>query len=200
MVRCFLTLSLSLIMFFSAFDVSAQEEVEISSEHQAAREQSQALNSRVGTILQRLAAPEAQHFLTVYANYAIVSTVKAVRDDVANAVGQCGENNPQMKRDLDSRYEQWRTTVETGLKEADANINNLIIAQGYIPVSEMKAIFSEVDAVRSVNSSRFEKTPVTSSEACEFMMSKMNETEQNMTHMLSITLKSFSNLLQKTQQ
>lgn len=162
--------------------------------------QSKALTGKVGGIMKTLDQKQMFHFMVVYQNYNVVSLVKAVRDDVSDAITACGENNPQMKSDLDARFEAWDENVGGQLEEARANINNMAIAQDYISQNELKGIFAQVDQLRSVNSSNFEKTPVTSPEACEFMMSKMDETETNMGQMLMMTLQSYPDILQKTQE
>ncbi len=158
------------------------------------------LTEKVSGVMQNLTQKEAFHFMTVYANYTLVSTVKAVKDDVANAVQACGENNKSMKSDLDSRYAKWDDSVGSRLIEAEGNINNMAVAQRYISQAELQGIFSQVDKMRAINSSNFEKTPVTSPEACEFMMSKMDETEDSMKQLLQITLQSYPNILEQTQK
>ncbi len=158
------------------------------------------LTETVGGVMQKLDQKEAFHFMVVYANYTVLSTVKAVQVDVADAVRKCGENNSSMKDDLDARFEKWGENLSVPLAEANANINNMALAQNYMSQADMQSLFAKVDRMRSINSSNFEKTPVTSVEACEFMLSKMDETEDSMKQMLQITLQSYPNILEQTQE
>ena len=162
--------------------------------------QNEALQSRVAGLMQTLTADQARHFMVMYANYNIYSMVQAVRADIGRAVEACAENNADMADTLHNKFDTWKKSVGDTMEEADANIQNLALAQTYIPESDLKALFKQVDDVRALNSSRFEKIPVTTPEACEFMLSKMDETQDNMNKMLRATLISYPNMLQKTQE
>ena len=162
--------------------------------------QSDTLKKMVTNLVPTLTRDEAGHFIAMYKNYTMYSMVKAVSADVDNAVEQCSENNKSMAEDLQERFKQWNETIGGTMKESYASINNMAISQAYIPQAELKTMFGLIDEVRSVNSSRFETAPVTTPEACEFMMSKMDETEESMGRLLKETLSSYPNLLKATQQ
>ncbi len=215
MLQRFLTLSfflMSLICFgFSglsyAQDEAPQEQPAQDPESEKddpdnadAKKKSDVLRETVMGKMTALDQSEMKHFMTIYANYNILSTVKAVGDDVKGAVDACATNNPEMADDLNARYDKWKQNVGVKIDESQANIDNMVLAQTYIPQSEIQSIFGQVDEMRAINSSNFEKTPVTTPEACEFMLSKMDETEENMKYMLVLTLKSYPDMLKKTQE
>ena len=162
--------------------------------------QNKALSGKISNLLKNLSQEEATHFMVMYANYNIYSMVKAVSQDVGEAIGKCAENNKEMADDLNRRHGKWESSVGGNMKEAYSNLNNMSLAQTYIPQSEVKMIFDLVDKVRSVNSSRFETVPVTTPEACEFMLSKMDETEESMNAMLQATMVSYPNIMKKIQK
>ncbi len=176
----------------------AQEEAV--QEEDPARVLNKELSASVSGVMKTLDQKEVFHFMVVYANYTVLSTVKAVQKDVSGAIQACGENNPSMKDDLDSRFETWKENVGTPFAEAEANINNMALAQNYISQADLQGLFAKVDKMRSYNSSNFEKTPVTSPEACEFMLSKMDETEGSMQQLLQMTMQSYPNILEQTQE
>ena len=162
--------------------------------------QNETLKGMVSDLVPTLTRDETAHFISMYKNYTIYSMVKAVDKDVENAVSKCADNNKSMADELDSRFEEWEKKIRVTLKEAHANINNMAISQSYVPQSNLKTMFGLIEEIRSVNSSRFETTPVTTPEACEFMISKMDETEESMGRMLKETLSSYPDLLKATQQ
>ena len=143
---------------------------------------------------------QAQHFMVLYSNYSVYSMVKAVRDDVKNAADQCAENNKDMKAELNKKFDEWDASVVPTMEQADKNIQSMALAQSYIPQSELKVIYLLVDQARAENSSRFETTPLTTPEACEFMMSKMDETAKSMNLLLQSTLISYPQMLRKNQR
>ncbi len=186
-----------LVLFFGAFNPAAAQKP---ADSEISNAQNTALKNKISGLMENLSQQEVAHFLVMYANYNIYSMVKAVSEDIGNAVSACAENNAEMADDINRRYDRWMDSVGGTMKEAYANLNNMSLAQTYVPQSEVKMIFGLVDKLRSVNSSRFENVPVTTPEACEFMLSKMDETEDSMNQMLRATLVSYPNLMKKTQK
>lgn len=147
---------------------------------------------KVSAIVESLAEREQKHFMMIYSNYNLIQTVKTVRDDVAAAVEACGEENPDMEEELKARFEDWKGAVEPMIDRASANLNNMVLAQDYLPGGEMKTVFKAIDEAREKTAARLEKVPVTTKEACEYLLSKMDDTQENMIQLLERTLVSFS--------
>ncbi len=181
-------------------ETGEEKPVAEASKDELLKKQTSALRTQVKDTMNNLDVNDAQHFAVMYSNYMIYSAVKAVREDVGGAVDQCSENNPDMAKDINSRYEAWNKNVGDMMEEADSNLNNMALSQTYMSQEEVKTLFGLVDETRRANSSRFETTPVTTPEACEFMLSKMDETEESMKHMLQATLVSYPTLLKKNQK
>ena len=179
-------------------------EAALTDEQQKAKDlmkaQNDALQERLNSVMNTLDQAQLTHFMVMYTNYNMFSVVKAVREDVGGAVGGCAKNNPDMADELNNRFARWEGSVGSSMKEVDDNIKSMSLAQDYISQNDLSAIFGMVDETRALNSSQFEKTPVTTPEACEFMMSKMDETQENMIRLLSGTLQSYPNMLRKTQK
>ncbi len=178
----------------------AEEPAKEASKEELAKAQTNALNSQVKNTMSKLDVDEVQHFGVMYSNYMIYSMVKAVREDVGDAVGKCSENNQDMANALQEKYAAWEKSVGGTLDEANKNIDNMSLAQNYMTQNEVKTLFGLVDETRRVNSSRFETTPLTTPEACEFMISKMDETEESLNHMLQASLISYPTILKKNQR
>ncbi|MCB1839897.1 MAG: hypothetical protein H6858_06605 [Rhodospirillales bacterium] len=159
-----------------------------------------ALNKKYASVMANLDTKEVQHFAVVVVNYNLISTVKAVQDDIQGAVDGCAKNNKQMAETVNSRFGKWKDAVKGPMAEAQANVNNMVLAQSYLSQSEFSNLFGLIEDVRSYNSSRFEKTPVTTPEACEFMLSKMDETQDHMIGMLKATLVSYPSAREKAQE
>lgn len=183
-----------------AEDVASDAGAPVNEADELVKQQAQALRDKVGSVAKSLELKEANHFFVMYTNYNVYSMVKAVREDVRNAVQACTENNKDMASDLESKFGDWDGTVGGALKDSKASIDNMVLAQTYIQESDLNLVFGLVDEVRAHDSSRFETTPVTTPEACEFMMGKMDETKNTMTQLLKGTLLSYPTLIQKNQE
>ena len=162
--------------------------------------QKKALSSKVKDVMHSLEKDELHHFMVIYANYSVYNMVSTVRGDVQKAADACAKNNPDMAEEITSRFSKWDETIGGGLKDARTNIDNLSLAQNYLPKADFEMLFSLVDSTRSATTSSFERIPVTTPEACTYMLSKMDETESSMKGALDQTLISYPNLLKATQE
>jgi hypothetical protein len=143
---------------------------------------------------------DARHFFVMYANYAVINTVKRVERDVTAAAEACIKDNSGMASRVEEKLSGWKKAVSEGMKEAEANIENMSLAQTYLSQNEVKQIFKLVDETNEITDTKFKKVPVSTPEACEYMLGKMDETESTMTSLLSATMKSLPNVIQQSQE
>ena len=148
-------------------------------------------------LVENLEAREKNHLYIIYTNYNMIATVTTVRTDVQNAIVQCSLNNTEMQADLDARFAQWDSAIATVMKEARGNLNNMVLAQDYAPKAKIDELFAAVDTVRSYNNSQIEKIPVTTPEACTYLLNKMDETQETMIQLLRNTLTLYPRTFQK---
>ena len=173
-------------------DIDQQIAVATKEREEAAKE----AYDQIDTLILGLKAREQKHFFMLYGNYNVIETVKDVEKSVGKTIKACGENNPDMKDELDSRFKAWKEAVNPLVKEAEGNFRNMVLAQDYVTEAEMNNIFSYVDKAREKSQSAIEKIPVTTPEGCQYLKSKMEETEQSMTSLLRSTLVSFPKAFQ----
>ncbi|MGB4107878.1 MAG: hypothetical protein WBK55_08800 [Alphaproteobacteria bacterium] len=155
--------------------------------HKKAAEESFRLTKEVA---EKLGPDEQKHFFILYNNYNLISTVKMVKGDVAAAVTACGKENPDMKEGLDARLTEWSGAIDPAVKDADANIENMIIAQEYAKSADIKKVFKSLDKTRKLANAQVEKVPVTTKDACEYLRDKMSDTQTNFVRLLQSTLMS----------
>lgn len=165
-----------------------------------AKQKSDELRQAFASKLGELDKEEITHYMALYGTYNIHSMVKSVRNDIKDAVDGCVENNPDMEEELNGRFQEWDDNIGGTLEESYANMESLALAQNYMTQNEVQTMFKNIDETRDINSSRFETVPVTTPEACEFMLSKMDETEDHMDAVLRATLRSYPNLLRSGQE
>lgn len=136
-----------------------------------------------------------QHFYALYGSYNLIKVVEDVQNQVGNAIGKCIDANPDMKDALKTRHKDWKAAIKPIMEEADANVDNMIIAQDYAKKRELKRILKLNDELRENKAGDVEKYPVTTPEACEYLRVKMDETEANLTELLRSTLVSLPQAL-----
>ena len=141
--------------------------------------------------------PSKRHFTVLYGNYNLITVVEEVEDGIDLAVDACSEANPDMKEALESRFDEWKDAVRPVIKEADAHIGNMILAQDYSKPRKIRKFFKLIDKARKEKSKDVKKMPVTTPEACQSLLEKMNETQGNMTKLLRMTLLSLPQVMQE---
>lgn len=197
---------LLLLLTFAAFDgrhvLAADEPVaeavppveeaapapEESKEQNVIRAETEKINAMLLKLVEKMNEDEKKHFFLGYSNYNLQGTVKMVQNDVANAIEACGKNNPDMKGALEARHKAWSEAIDPMMKESEANLENMIAVQEYASRDDVVAIFKQVDVTREKTQNQIEKIPVTSPEACEYLMNKMDETQDSMINLLRTTL------------
>jgi len=137
-----------------------------------------------------LTPQQIRHFFMVYNNYNIVSTVRMVRENIAEAVKACAAENPDLKSKLNNRFSRWTGAVMPVMSESEANINNMVFAQDYVQPGEIKKIFDLVDKARAHAAAQENKEPATTKEACNYLHDNMDNTQRHMVSMLRGTLAS----------
>lgn len=152
------------------------------------------------SIMEGLNSSQTRHFNILYGNYNLIKVVETIRDDLGNAIDACGEENPDIEEKADTRYDEWTGAVDPVLKEAKANVGNMIVAQDYAQPREIDKFFKLVDKARDQHGQDVEKVPVTTLEACETMVKKMDETQPNMIELLEATLISLPLAIQAERQ
>lgn len=157
------------------------------------------INKLLAEIAEGLDADEQKHFYLVYNNYNLIGTVKMVQGDVGNAIDACSKENPDMEKDLRARYTAWNDVVNPIITEADAHLNNMVFAQEYAKPAKIREVFKGIDGTREIVNKQIEKTPVTTPDACQYLLEKMDDTEKSMAALLRQTLISIPQAFPETQ-
>ncbi len=197
----------ALLLISSAPVWAAEQQPEISPEEiekmEAEAEESKkeagklslALSEEMRAISEELSQVNKRHFFMIYNNHNIIATVQTVKTDVSNAVATCAEKHESLKTPITERYNIWQDAVDTKLEEAQGFINNMMIAQDYIAKSKIETILKKADELRAATAARVKKVPVTTAEACEFLLNKMDDTQETMVTLIDQTLISGANQL-----
>ena len=157
-------------------------------------------NMLLAKLVKDLDEAQRRHLMFTYSNYNLIQTTEAVKTDVEDAVQQCGAENPDMKEALDARFKDWQGALDPVLEEAQSNLDNMVLVQEYAPKKKIREVFKSVDNAREKTDARFEKTPVTTKEACTYLLGKMDDTQDNLTSLLRQTLVSFSQISPKLEE
>ena len=149
---------------------------------------SQKTFSMLRELMNKIDKQEQRHLFMIYNNYNLIEAVKTVQTDISKTITDCSQNNPDMKNRLEKRFALWDSAVTPVLEEAKGHLNNMVIAQSYAKSKDIKAIFTSVDKTRKDTAARLDKVHVTTKDACEFLLGKIDETQDTMISLLKSTL------------
>ncbi|MGH1399029.1 MAG: hypothetical protein ACRBCT_07435 [Alphaproteobacteria bacterium] len=167
----------------------------------AEEDAAQSVRERINTMSADLNDNQKAHFMAVTGSSNLISVVKIVQDDVGNAVKACAKENPDLAGAIKGRHKEWQAALAPILKEAQANVDNMIKVQGYHKASDVRKLLKFMEEKRREKAADIDKVPVTTPEACEYLRNKMDETEDQLSELLRSTLVSLpQNLQQKLQE
>ena len=196
--------ALFVLTVFIPLSVLAQDEAEDAPAHAAQSDEAKSLAMQVREGIEEftkdLNRSEKRHFGVIYGNYNLIKVVERIREDVGNAVDACGDENPDIKEEAETRYKAWTEAIDPVLKDAEANVGNMIVAQEYARPRKFDTFFKLVEKARNAHDKDVEKVPVTTLEACQTMIEKMDDTQENLTELLTDTLVSLPHALEAERQ
>lgn len=203
----FLSLTALAVMMYASFPVSgamAQDSQGQTSAQQAQEEEEPdaatlAYQRTMGALAQNLSKDDLMHFSVLNTEYYMVSTVKLWMKEVNHAIDGCEKNNPSMKSDMEERRDELAKAMEKPLSDAEKNLSNMMLAQTYAKPEDVKAMLAQGDDLREKKSSIFKTMPVTTPEACKYILVKTKEVQDNMIGLLNMSTKLYSKALQNAQ-
>jgi len=183
--RLFFLSIFSMTMMFSAFLIPAYAADDEGADKD---EKSLSVHERIAALTEGFDELSEQHFYALYGSYNMIQVVEGVREQVGDAVEKCVEANPDMKDALNTRFKDWDGALKPIIKDANANVDNMIAVQDYTKPRNIKKLLKHTDKMREDKNKELEKFPVTTPEACEYLRVKMDETQENLTALLQSTL------------
>lgn len=185
-MRLFLCFALALS--FMSVSTAHAKEGRVLSEAEKAAQEAQAVYDKMDEIIDGKGKNIKRHFRMMNTNHNIIETVKIVRTDVGNAIKKCGENNADMKPALKARYKEWNDVIDPVMTESEGHLRNMKKVQNYASVKDIDYVFKGLNKIRKDTNDQIKKIPVTTPEACEFLLEKMDETQDNLKKLLRRTL------------
>lgn len=146
------------------------------------------LHKKIEALTAPLDEVQKSHFMMIYNNHNLLNVVSTIEDDVKNAVDACGENNPDIKQKMRGRYDEWQAVLKPVKREARAHLDNMILVQDYTKSTDVMEVLNISNSVRIETANQFKKVPVSDLKACNYLYTKMTETEDQLLRLLRSTM------------
>lgn len=127
-------------------------------------------------------------FFIMRNKHSVIRTINVVHRDIKNAVKSCGKENPDLKKEMNTRLGEWEDSVFPILKEAEKFMKLELKEQKAFYESDYKHITNLNDKAYNFSESKVEKKPVTTKEACRSLVESMDNTEDKLIGLLQSIL------------
>lgn len=135
-------------------------------------------------LLDSLPKQNEKVFFILRNKHSVIRTIRVVRRDIKNAVKSCGRKNKDLKVSMNRRFKEWENAVLPILKEAEKFLKIELKEQEAFYVGDYHHVMKLNDKAYSFSESKVNKTPVTTKEACEGLLTSMDRTEDSLLSLL----------------
>ena len=144
--------------------------------------------TQIGTMAGELAKSfnkeQALALAQIRNGFGMIRAVHLVEGDVSKAIAECGKANPDMKGDMDARFEKWSANINPLLKKSQSDMDVTLQTAGFPDNEKVKAYLDLIDKAAQYADSQIVKNVVTTPEACGGLLKSMDDTEPTMINLL----------------
>ena len=97
---------------------------------------------------------------------------------------------------MNTRYQDWKNTIEEPMKDLQNQINNMVLVQNYMNAQALQDFLSRVDDLRQRTEAEIIREPVTDKESCDHLHATMSRTKNELAELLTQTRTSIPKMLQ----
>ena len=145
------------------------------------------LEEYTASLLKGLEQHQAQYIYKIRQEFGVIRSVQVIRSDIEKAVKSCGEENPDMKENISTRFNDWNDEILPKLAVADVALKDAIQRQSFRPTVRVTILLDHVQAAFEERDSKINKIPVTTLEACENLMQSLDDTEERLKELMDQT-------------
>lgn len=135
-------------------------------------------------LLATLPTENQKVFFILRNKHSVIRTINIVHRDIKSAVKACGKENPEIKKEMNTRLNEWENSIFPILKEAEKFLKQELKEQQAFYATDYKHVTKLNDEAYKFSESKIEKKPVTSEEACRGLLESMDNTEDKLINLL----------------
>jgi hypothetical protein len=140
------------------------------------------------TLLDNLPRSNKEVFFIFRNKHSVIRSIEIIRDDIGGAVKACGKANPEIKKEIRTRFKDWKNAVLPILKEARKFLKKELKEQEAFHTDDYHYVMKLNDKAYNFSEGQITKIPVTSKKACEGLLKSMDSTEDKLVGLLQSIL------------
>lgn len=141
---------------------------------------------RALALAKKLSDKQSLALAYIKSGYGTIKAVDLVEKNVSAAVTKCGEKNPDLKEDIDGRFQSWQDKIHPALKDNDAKMEKALTGGTFKDkdIVEIRAYLAAIDKAAAHADSEMEKDVLATPDSCHALMESMDKTEDTLAGLL----------------
>lgn len=135
-------------------------------------------------VVEALDNQDKESYFIMRNKYGLIRAIRVVKQDVGNAVQECGQANPDMQDNMNARFDAWTDSVDPILIKADAFLKQEIKEQTIVEGRVLRKMLDLNDEAYDFQQAAIEKTVITTPEACQGLLESMDNSEEDMLRLM----------------
>lgn len=150
------------------------------------------VEQRARALVAPLSQTQMEQLYKIREAYGLIRSVEIVERDIKRAVKFCGEDNPEMKKEMDDKFTAWSAQVVPVLQERMKALQTAIDSQDFTAPQRIRAYFKALDDAAIYAEKKFDKRVITTAKACQSLQGSMGATaKQVAAHMADLKIPEF---------
>ena len=125
--------------------------------------------------------------------HGIIKSVESVRQDLVNSTQSCIENHSDKRAEITDSFNRWKNEINPRLEKASINLDKRITENKAMPESLFRKYLALIERMAETADSKVQKDYITSKEACDFLVKKLETSRDELSGVLNDILPQESN-------
>lgn len=140
-----------------------------------------ALEKAAAELSDLLNEEQIERFTLIKENFGMIRAVRVAREDVENAVVQCGAQNADLKDDINADFIAWDKEIKPRLDQHEKDLA-AALSENFDKdhTGKIKTYLGLIDKAANFASGKIDKKPVTTPKACKSLMDSMARSQEQL--------------------
>lgn len=146
------------------------------------------LQSATEEMIAGLDENKLKQFYVIESSYRTIRAVEDVQMSVGRAIASCSKANADSAQSYNDRYAVWKDAVRPVLNKGRDKLDKMVLLQSFTQPSQVRNYLKMFDAAVIYRNQGIKAVPIQDKGECDKLLSNMNDTQDNLTKLLSDTL------------
>lgn len=146
------------------------------------------LDARTKALMEGMDENQLRQLAAIRESHGTIKAVENVQASVKSATASCASKNPEIKDQINSRYDNWRRALRPTMKQAQTKLEKMILLQSFGKPSEVRSYLKMFDDAIAESNARIKSVPISEKAECEKLIASMDKTEEDLIRLITRNL------------